>query len=136
LWRSLGTQPKLEASVAHVELLAGDQIALCTAGIHRCIAPEEICEALVSSDTSSGAVTRLLGLLRTRGILDNGTLVVGRDLLASWSLQTERQPRRDSRLRTVFALVMLLLAGVFLAYFIYRESMLPPATDTVTADHR
>jgi serine/threonine protein phosphatase PrpC len=136
LWRSLGTQPKLEASVTHVELLAGDQIALCTAGIHRCISLDEIGETLVSSDSSSAAVTRLLALLRTRGILDNGTLVIGRDLLAGWTSPVPAQPRREHRLKTIAALVMLVCTGLFLAYFVYREGTLPPATETVSGDHR
>jgi hypothetical protein len=42
LWRSLGTQAKLEASIAHVELLAGDQLVLCTDGVHRCVDDDEL----------------------------------------------------------------------------------------------
>jgi protein phosphatase len=83
LWRSLGTQAKLEASIAHVELLGGDQLVLCTDGVHRCLSSEEIGRALMEAQTAGDAVGRLLATTKTRGNLDNGTLIVGRDLLAA-----------------------------------------------------
>ena len=82
LWRSLGTQAKLEASIAHVELVPGDQLVLCTDGIHRTIEDDELSAALMDCDSASDVVARLLATTKSRGGMDNSTLVVGRDLLA------------------------------------------------------
>ena len=137
LWRSLGTQAKLEASIAHVELLAGDQLVLCTDGIHRCVSTDELGEALLSGDSSADVVARLLLLTKMRGNLDNGTLIVGRDLLMPSAISAPMGPRFDGAFRSVAALVMLLCAAVFLAVFVYRtgtiESTSPP--DTAATDH-
>jgi protein phosphatase len=80
LWRSLGTQAKLEAVVAHVDLLVGDQIILCTDGIHGCISSDEMCGVMLEARTSCDAATRLLAMMKMRGGLNNGTVIVGRDL--------------------------------------------------------
>lgn len=82
LWRSLGTQAKLEASISHVELLAGDRFLLCTDGVHRCIDDAEFVDAFASDDDASAIVERLLASLRARGNLDHATIVVARDVLA------------------------------------------------------
>ncbi len=81
LWRSLGTQAKLEASIAHVELVPGDQLVLCTDGVHRTIEDDEFSTALMDCDSASDVVARLLATAKARGAIDNSTLVVGRDLL-------------------------------------------------------
>lgn len=83
LWRSLGTQAKLEASISHVELLAGDRFLLCTDGAHRCIDDAEFGDAFASDGDASDIVERLLGSLRSRGNLDHATVVVARDVLSS-----------------------------------------------------
>jgi hypothetical protein len=83
LWRSLGTQAKLEASIAHVELLAGDQLALCTDGVHRSIESDDLSAALDDCETSAEVVARVLALARSRGSADNGTLLIARDLLVA-----------------------------------------------------
>ncbi|MEO6991235.1 MAG: protein phosphatase 2C domain-containing protein [Candidatus Baltobacteraceae bacterium] len=137
LWRSLGTQSKLEASIAHVELLAGDQLVLCTDGIHRCVTADEIEETLQSSESSAEAVARLLLMTKMRGNLDNGTLIVGRDLLVPTPLATESPVRFEQTFRSVAALVMLLCTALFLAVLIYRAGTIEPnsgAPDTYAAD--
>jgi protein phosphatase len=83
LWRSLGTQEKLEASIAHVELLPGDRLVLCTDGFHRALGTEELALALVDDSNPSDTVARLLQLVRARGVRQNATLVIARDLLAA-----------------------------------------------------
>lgn len=83
LWRSLGTQAKLEASISHVELLAGDRFLLCTDGAHRCIDDAEFGDAFASDDDAGEIVGRLLASLRARGNLDHATVVVARDVLSS-----------------------------------------------------
>jgi PPM family protein phosphatase len=135
LWRSLGTQPKLEASIAHVELLAGDQLVLCTDGVHRYVSADEIGDALLSGESSSDVVARLLLLTKMRGGLDNGTLLVGRDLLAATPLAAVAV-RSEARFRSTVALVMLMLAALLLAFFVYRESTEPLTTEMVSGDHR
>jgi serine/threonine protein phosphatase PrpC len=116
LWRSLGTQAKLEASIAHVELLAGDQLVLCTDGIHHCVDDDEIGEALADSRTATDAVARLLGTTRSRGGVDNGTLIVARDLLVAPTPAFVAGPRgRAMRLAIAIGLlvVSLLSYGIF-----------------------
>jgi len=117
LWRSLGTQAKLEASIAHIELLAGDQLVLCTDGVHRCLSSEEIGRALVESETASDAVGRLLATTKTRGNLDNGTLIVGRDLLATQSVPSGGASGIVG-LRIVFGLLTLVALALGLAMLV------------------
>ncbi|MGH7757117.1 MAG: PP2C family protein-serine/threonine phosphatase, partial [Vulcanimicrobiaceae bacterium] len=81
LWRSLGTQSRLEASIAHVELLPGDQLLLCTDGVHRAVFVDEIESALTESDSAAEVASRLLLMTKVRGIADSATVLVGRDLL-------------------------------------------------------
>jgi serine/threonine protein phosphatase PrpC len=116
LWRSLGTQAKLEASIAHVELLAGDQLLLCTDGVHRCISEEELSTALCDGESASDAVTRVLAAARARGNVDNGTLIVARDLLVA-AAPALGGAGRPLALRTLVA--VLLLAVSLLSFGAY-----------------
>ncbi len=121
LWRTLGTQAKLEASVAHVDVRAGDQLVLCTDGVHRFLDDDEIGEALLESENCAGAVTRVLAMARARGTLDNGTLIVCRDLLRSASFVPVRPPR--FAVRTIVAIGLLVLALVsFGSYALHAGS--------------
>ncbi len=117
LWRSLGTQAKLEASIAHVELLAGDQLVLCTDGVHRCVDDDELAGALVESESSADAVARVLGTAKARGNVDNGTLIVGRELLVATApaLGIPAQSRGTVRALLCLALIIttLTLFGVY-----------------------
>jgi hypothetical protein len=118
-------------------LLAGDQLVLCTDGIHRCVTADEIEETLQSSESSAEAVARLLLMTKMRGNLDNGTLIVGRDLLVPTPLATESPVRFEQTFRSVAALVMLLCTALFLAVLIYRAGTIEPnsgAPDTYAAD--
>ena len=116
LWRSLGTQTKLEASIAHVELLPGDQLALCTDGVHRCISAGELGEAMCEATSAADVVARVLATVRSRGNVDTGTFLVGRDLLEP----SARAPRVASAfarplraLLAALAIVSLLLGGAY-----------------------
>ncbi len=116
LWRSLGTQNKLEASIAHVELLPGDQLALCTDGVHRCVSATELCDALGDADTASGVVARVLATVKARGNVDTGTLLVGRDLLApaTPSYGGNFALARPARaVLAVIAIISMLLGGAY-----------------------
>ncbi len=119
LWRSLGTQPKLEASIAHVELLAGDQLVLCTDGVHRCVDDDELCDALHISDSAAEAVARLLATARARGNVDNGTVILGRDLLVA-TLPAPRARRATAPFRMAMAIALLAASLVsFGVYFLH-----------------
>jgi protein phosphatase len=120
LWRSLGTQAKLEASIAHVELLAGDQLVLCTDGVHRCVHAEEIGDALLRSESASEVVARLLATAKARGNVDNGTLIVGRDLLIPTPPAARRSRVVERRLRTAVAVVLLVAALVSFCLYVFR----------------
>jgi serine/threonine protein phosphatase PrpC len=135
LWRSLGTQPKLEASIAHVELLPGDQLVLCTDGVHRCVSADELGEALVSGESPSDIVARLLLLTKMRGGLDNSTLIVGRDLLVSSPVQAA-PVRPEARFRAAIAFAMLLFIAILLSYIVYRENTLPATNEMVSGERR
>ena len=119
LWRSLGTQAKLEASIAHVELLAGDQLVLCTDGIHRCVDDDELADALADADSAADAVGRVLAFAKARGNVDNGTLIVGRDLLISTPPAFGAPARRGGPVRVVLALALIAaLLASFGAYWL------------------
>ena len=108
LWRTLGTQAKLEASIAHVELLADDQLVLCTDGVHRALDEEELGDVLVQSETAADVVARVLATARSRGVVDDLTVVVGRDLLGAAPALRMGAPRAG--VRVLVALGMLIVA--------------------------
>ncbi len=108
LWRSLGTQAKLEASIAHVELLAGDRLLLCTDGAHRCIGDAEFREALGDDDPAGDIVARLLATIRSRGNLDHATVVVARDVLAASPARDISFGARARPLRVALAIIAML----------------------------
>jgi serine/threonine protein phosphatase PrpC len=119
LWRSLGTQPKLEASVAHVELLPGDQLVLCTDGVHRCVSDDEINQTLELSVTAAEAVARVLALAKMRGNLDNATVIVARDMLACSPVVLRLGGSADRNGSAIAALVIV-LASLLVALFVIR----------------
>ncbi|HVA38308.1 MAG TPA: PP2C family serine/threonine-protein phosphatase [Candidatus Dormibacteraeota bacterium] len=115
LTRTLGTQPALEASVVHFELSADDQLLLCTDGIHRFVSEEEIRAALQGHANAADAVHRLAVLARSRGGVDNGTALLGRQL--NLHTQTISHSSRAfafnlSRVMASLALVWLMLITV------------------------
>ena len=120
LWRSLGSQAKLEASIAHVELLAGDQLALCTDGVHRCVDDDELRDSLAESASAAEVVTRVLSTAKARGNADNGTLIVARDLLAASSAELVARGRRLGARSLVVAL-LLALSVVSVGAYVLRS---------------
>lgn len=119
LWRSLGTHAKLEASVAHVDLLSGDQVVLCTDGLHTCVSADEMCAVLLESEKACDVVTRLLAMMKMRGGLDNATVIVGRDLLAFDSAPSVRRGKRPIRKYLLLAGVSLLFAAALFIIALY-----------------
>jgi len=118
LWRSLGTQPKLEASISHLELMPGDRLLLCTDGVHRSLESDEVGDALEASNDPADSVTALLTLARDRGNADNGTLIVARELLVAPPPSPRRRTRSDAfgSAATVLLMVACILAVAFYAY--------------------
>ncbi len=112
LWRSLGTQAKLEASVAHIELRSDDQLVLCTSGVHRHVSDGEIGSALVDAQTSSSAVARLLSLTRLRGASDRGTLIVCRNVLQAAPAKLARISSTRLQAIAIAALIVVSLLAV------------------------
>ncbi|GAC1305064.1 MAG: hypothetical protein NVSMB21_06300 [Vulcanimicrobiaceae bacterium] len=108
LWRSLGTQAKLEASITHIELTAGDRFLLCTDGAYRCVDEAEFDAALDDDDAASDVVARLLATMRSRGNLDHATLLVARDVLATSTSKTLGFVARLRPLRSALAVVTML----------------------------
>jgi protein phosphatase len=135
LWRSLGTQAKPEVSIDHVELVPGDQLVLCTDGVHRALEDEELSSALMDCESASDVVSRLLATAKARGAVDNATLVVGRDLLAPATAATGMA----SAVGPVRAIIVLLAmaSALLLAYSSYAVGgRVPDRTTTTNSDPR
>lgn len=132
LWRSLGTQAKLEASISHVELLPGDQLVLCTDGVHRCISSDELTGVLAEEDRAADVVARVLATVKARGNLDSGTFVVGRDLLApsSGSHASRVLPRALRAALAVVAILALLMGGAYVVRSGYPDHPTSATTPT------
>lgn len=90
LTRSLGTQATLEASVMHVRLMHADALILATGGVHENVAADEIAYALQIAPTSSDVASRLLEILKVRGSVNGGTVIVGRALTEGAAVVRER----------------------------------------------
>ena len=126
LWRSLGTQAKLEASIAHVELLPCDRLVLCTDGFHRTIGTEELGLALADDSKAGDAVARLLQIVRARGIRQNATLVIARDLLAAGPDYATAAPIRWLQI----GLAIVLAAAIGAWCVLERPAWIPPLQTT------
>ena len=126
LWRTLGTQAKLEASIAHIELLAEDQLVLCTDGVHRALDDDELGDIVVQSDSAADVASRVLATVRARGVADDLTIVVGRDLLGAAPVLRLGAPRAS--VRVLVALGMLVVALVtFGSYALHAGSFDRPS---------
>jgi len=118
LWRSFGTQPKLEASVAQIVLDVGDELVLCSSAVHRYVEPSRLAAILEDSDSAAAAVARGLAFVRDREDVD-AAIVIGRDLLAA------DDPRRDSgisRLRRIVVLALVVVALLAFASYALRAN--------------
>jgi serine/threonine protein phosphatase PrpC len=133
LWRSLGTQAKLEASIAHVELFAGDQLVLCTDGIHHCVADDELGGVLADAETATDVVARVLAMARARGGVDNGTVIVARDLLGPATPAFAVGPRGRA-LRIALALGLLAMSLLSYGLFALRTGFTDHTTGLTSSD--
>lgn len=109
LWRTLGAQPKLEASVAHVELLPSDRLLLCTSGLHRVLSQAEIGDALAQQQTAAKALGTLLVGTLLHESTDGAAAIVAFDPLVplrEGSHASPEVPSRRSALMTLFAIAI------------------------------
>ena len=109
LTRSLGTQSTLDATVIHFELLAGDQLVLCTDGIHRYVEEDEIGRALLGEAALARAADAIVLTAKARGSGDNATVVVGRDLTVHVMPETIEPARGDAWRSRKFLIVFVVL---------------------------
>jgi protein phosphatase len=124
LWRTLGTQSKLEASIADIELLSGDELVLCTDGVHRRVGADEVANALERSATATEAVERILALARVHDNVENGTVVVARGLVAV-TPGFDLRPARFDVVRSTIVLVLLATCAISFAIYVYRFGLVP-----------
>jgi protein phosphatase len=108
LTRTLGTQPTLEPSLAHVRLAPGDALVLSSGALHELLGEHEIAEALQRSTSSEDATARLLAIAGIRGD-GAGTVIVGR---AFDEVAPESPFRTPERREATIALSALLAATV------------------------
>jgi serine/threonine protein phosphatase PrpC len=123
LTRTLGTQSTLEATVTHFELQDHDRLLLCTDGVHKTLANEELEFAAGTPGSSADVVDRILALLKMRGNQDGGTVIVGRELTIALAITHDvRQARRSAA--SAIGVTMLLLALIVISALLY-EALFP-----------
>jgi PPM family protein phosphatase len=114
LTRTLGTQPTLEPSLAHLRLMHGDALLLSSGALHELLGDDEIAEALRGSASSEDVTARLLAIAGVRGD-GAATVIVGRAFHeTSPEVRGRRPPVREAALAlaamiaaTIVAIVML-----------------------------
>ncbi len=115
LTKTLGTQPSLEPSLAHVRLMHGDALVLASGALHALLAEDEIADALRASSSSEAATTRLLAIAGVRGE-GAGTVIVGRALHEmAGGMQRVRPAVRE----TSIALLVLIAASVAALFMLH-----------------
>jgi len=113
LTRTLGTQATLEASILHVRLMHADALIIATGGVHAAVASDEMSFALGSAASSSDVAARVLEILKLRGVLGGGTVIVGRALTERSIDETEKF--RPATVRTAALGLTALLAASLVA---------------------
>jgi PPM family protein phosphatase len=124
LTRTLGTQPTLEATVTYLELKEADRLILCTDGVHKNLANEELEFAAGAPGSAADVVDRILSLLKMRGNQDGGTVIVGRELTTPVALAAEVACARRN-VSGAIGVTILMLALIVLAALLY-EALFPP----------
>ena len=117
LWRTLGTQSKLEASVAHLELLPADRMLLCTSGVHRLVSHDEITNAIAGQATAAEALASLLVSSLLRESTDGAAAIVAFDPLIPLREGVHASPELPSR-RTALIATVAIACAVGLLYII------------------
>jgi protein phosphatase len=123
LTRTLGTQSMLEATVTHLDLRGSDRLVLCTDGIHKTLAEEELAFAASIPGSAADVVDRVLALLKMRGGSDGGTVIVGRELTVAVPSPAAGHGRRS--VSSAIGVTILMLALVVIATLLY-QTIAPP----------
>jgi protein phosphatase len=115
LTRTLGTQPTLEPSLAHMRLMHGDALVLSSGALHELLDDDEIADALRASASSEDVTARLLAIAGIRGD-GAGTVIVGR---AFHEVSPETGGRRPNVREAAVVLAVMLLATIFALFVIH-----------------
>jgi len=78
LWNALGGEKKHEAEVCRIDLISGDRVLLCTDGLTKHVANENIAVVLKEGNTAEQCCRVLVDLAIRGGGSDNVTAVVAR----------------------------------------------------------
>ncbi|HEY0614303.1 MAG TPA: protein phosphatase 2C domain-containing protein [Candidatus Elarobacter sp.] len=108
LTRTLGTQPTLEPSLAHLRLMHGDALVLSSGALHELLDDDEIADALRASASSEDVTARLLAIAGIRGD-GAATVIVGR---AFNEVAPEPRGRRPHIRDAMIALLAMLAATI------------------------
>jgi protein phosphatase len=108
LTRTLGTQPTLEPSLAHLRLMHGDALVLSSGALHELLDEAEIADALRASASSEDVTARLLAIAGIRGD-GAATVIVGR---AFNEFAPDRGGRRPHVREAIIALSAMLIATI------------------------
>jgi len=107
LWRSLGTQAKVEVGIVALDLASADLLVLCTEGIHRSVASSSLRDSLSLTTTPASGVARVMAHVRAAPHFKSGTMIVARRCP---TLQTSR-PRSTSRTWVKIGFIIALIAA-------------------------
>jgi serine/threonine protein phosphatase PrpC len=109
LWRSLGTQARLEVGATQIDLQPGDRFLFCTSGIHRRLSVEQIAGAILPSTTAAEALASVWEAQHARGD-EGGAAVIAFDPLQILAHRVQYvAPSRRFR-PTVVALLVTIVA--------------------------
>lgn len=76
--QALGTAPSVTPEITYHELRRDDVLLLCSDGLSRVVADEEICEIVTDTDDGLAVCDQLIALANARGGPDNITVLVAR----------------------------------------------------------
>lgn len=110
LWRSLGTQARLEAGVSQIELFPGDRLLLCTSGVYRRLSTEQLSAALLPAATAAESLAALWSTQHAHGD-GGGAAIVAFDPLEP-SPQRAQFVSPSRRLRPTMLAALALACGV------------------------
>ncbi|MBV8300093.1 MAG: protein phosphatase 2C domain-containing protein [Candidatus Eremiobacteraeota bacterium] len=114
LTRTLGTQPSLEPSLAHLRLMHGDALVLASGALHELLDEDEIADALRASASSEDVTARLLAIAGIRGD-GAATVIVGRAFNEVASESASPHPRvREASIALAAVLVATIVALLIL----------------------
>jgi len=90
LWRTLGSQARLEAGVLHLELEPEDRLLLITGGVSRGMGIDELTEELLSAESAQAAIEAIF--VRLRRAEGSGAAVVALEPMLSLPMVEAKTP--------------------------------------------